>query len=168
MKLSKTMKDQFFNAVYAEIEQVDYDEQARVFIQADALAQLPVAVRKAHDAGFGDYLHRCYFYRCNFSSISVYTSKEGKYTPSIEASEKIQKIATLKNAQTERLIKAREAIRSMIEPFNTLKAATENLPTEFHKYLPTDEAKPINVPAILMAEAKNTLVSLGWKGAQHE
>lgn len=164
MRLTKTDKQAFIDAVMNDVPFVDYDEETRSLLRKWGVESLPEDLHPMAKK-YPSYFETFYIYTpCPLPSVHVlcnpdwqgsgFKNKEPeKYAQLVEMSKSAR-------AQSETLEALRRKITGLIESCSTLKTARERLP-EFEKYLPADRdgGGTINLPVSnVLAE----LTNLGW------
>jgi len=163
MKLSNYIRDSFVRAVMQDVPTVDHSEEARKLIQADAFAQLPKPIADIVKKGeLTDYLNSHYYYvddcRC-LGTVSVYNLRGFEVGDDTRA--KVEALHAAHEADKETRNALESKLKAAIYSVTTLKAAQDLLP-DLVKYLPTETADTVGVPAVanLVADLKAS----GWAG----
>lgn len=168
MKLNKYQKAAFVRAVMDDLPRLNFQERAEKLVREDNLTQLPAEIRKIAESNtLRAYLKvaRWWAPGGELSPFNVFDQTEynSDYKPSSEVLEKLRELSAEARAERERREALKEKVTGVIEACSTLKVAKERLP-EFEKYLPTEEAKAPNVPAV--ANLVADLMAAGWPADQ--
>ena len=164
MRLTKTDKDAFVQAVMDDVPKVDYDEQVRSLMNKWGFEALPADLQPMVKK-YPEYFDSHYIYTpANCTGVQVmappdwayggFKGKEPeKYAQLVEIGQKAKEQEIAHNA-------LRSKVRGLIESCSTLKSARERL-LEFEKYLPADRDGhgTTNLP---VANTLADLVNAGW------
>ena len=163
MKLTKYHKDAFVRAVMNDIPEVDYREQADKYIRDEMFKRLPEVIRNNFKEiePHLQVVHISTPYGLRSTAVRGHFASYGfKEEPGHK--EVIDNLAQKSREQVKQREELEVKLNAMIAPVSTLKRALEVLPTEFHKYLPSETEKTgtLMLPAITgMVES---LQALGW------
>lgn len=164
MKLTKSDKSAFINAVMSDVPVINYSEKAQELMMDHIVKQMPTKVYLAWiDKECKPFISCNYYHR-----IGVYLP--GFYGPEIIGNKKIPddlkvkitKLDQLNGLQLTNLASLKELVTSLIAACSTLNYALENLTENYHKYLPAnrDGIKTKNVPAV--RDVTKALKEAGW------
>ncbi len=161
MKLTNYMRDAFIRAAMQDVPSIDYMEQARAFLQAESIEQLPPKVRAiAKDKNLRHFLNTAGCHVDSVGYISVLCGRGDDFKPSAEAREKLSAISADAAKQKKTESELRSKLKAVAYSASTRKQLAELLP-EFVKYLPADEATAIrSVPVV--ANVVTDFVKAGW------
>lgn len=171
MRMTKHLQEAFIKAVLDDVPTLDYAEMIRPIVLADFVSQLPPLVRAVWDSPHREYINTSYFseshdiyrsrgywsYSVDVPIISGYDSAPRKLTPA--GQKNVDKLTKKWEAQNVRMHMLKEKLEGAVKAFTTTKALREALP-EFEKYLPPEEAKVSNLPAL--ANVVANLMEAGW------
>ncbi|MFD2298374.1 Nmad5 family putative nucleotide modification protein [Paracidovorax citrulli] len=161
MKLTNTIRDAFVRAAMNDVPKIDFEEEYRKVMTADAVAQLPPAVRKLwNDKALRDYVHTDWAGSRYGRGFSARVPGRSDHKPSEEAIRKGAELYKKHEEQNERHSALRADLRAAAYGATTRKQLAEMLP-EFVKYLPADEAaanRSVPVVANIVAD----FVKAGW------
>lgn len=160
MRLSNTIRDSFIRAAMDDVPQIDYAEQIRKLMVADATAQLPPKVRALFtDKALSHFVHQDWAYVSNTREYLPF-GRGDKYTATEKALGEIKALESAKEAQRESRENLRQKLRGCAYACSTRKALVDMLP-EFEKYLPADEvAAARSLPVV--ANVVSDFVKAGW------
>lgn len=166
MKLTNQIRDAFIRAAMNDVPSIDYNEQIRVAVQADAVAQLPPKVKALHkDASLRHFVKTVNWGHWS-NRVTVPSGDDGfKLTPEAEA--KVAALQQADNEQTQSRQALRERLRQVAYSVSTRKALVDALP-EFEKYLPADQQAAVRTLPVV-ANVVAEFVKAGWpKGKKRE
>lgn len=156
MRLTNSLRDAFVNGVLRDIPVIDYNEIMRKTALQAAKDVMPVEVRAAYEKhpswfqeNWGRRLGGEYFY--------LPVPNETEF--SSEANQTIKDLAARKSEQTEKIDEIRRRLRGAAYSVSTTKALREMFP-EFSQYIPEDETKTKNLPAL--ANIVADVIKAGW------
>lgn len=164
MKLTNTMREAFVRAAMADVPQTDYREQIQKVLTDAAIEAMPPKVREAYSA------HPDWFpsqdqnvYTPDGRSLGYYFLPARIDRIPKAALEKAQDLQDALWDQRARMDELENKLRGIALGCTTRKALAEALP-EFEKYLPVEEAKTRNLPAVAVAVANVVaeFVKAGW------
>lgn len=164
MKLTNHIRDTFVASAMKDVPYIDYLEQYRQLITADAVAQLPEKVRKIYnDPATRPYIAVEFYYpdSRSFGLCTVYIPrmKNSEFTPSAETVEKAKELYKLHNDQKEVHRALKDKLTGVAYGCTTRKQLVEMLP-EFEKYLPVEPEKSRNLPTI--SNMVGDFIRAGW------
>jgi len=148
MKLTNFIRDAFIRSALADVPQIDYEEKIRALLIKDAIAQLPVELRKAYlnPATIG-YINIGYSFT-GAGSTSIPCNNNAKdFKLSTAAQQTIDALKVKCKEQEIIMWNLRDKIKAAAYAVTTSKLLLELLP-EFDKYLPVDITVTKNLPAI--------------------
>lgn len=159
MRLTEIHRKAFVRAVMADVPKVDYQEQAEALIKQAVYDSMPDAVKKIYDnkelRGHLGNERISTPYGLN----DVYVAGAAMFSVSESLYLKLQDLAGLKKKQTAEREAMTSRLMGAIKACSTLKRAQELFP-EFINYLPAEEAKTNNLPAVHGIVAD--LAKAGW------
>ncbi len=159
MKLTRTGKENFVNAVMADVPEIDYDEQAATLVMKKAVAKLPPEIQAIwNDATLRGFV-RCDKYINSPGCLSDIRVPPFDGELCNGTMNELHRLADLKSNQRDARRELGYKLYSVIAGCNTVKQAQERLP-EFIKYLPAEMNNTPGVPAICNVVAD--LVQAGW------
>lgn len=179
MKLTNAIRDAFVRAVMNDVPQVDYVEQVRTEVYKKAVERLPQAARalwedpKTKPFVVTGMVHVGGRVRIGVAEVPGFDG--GSWNTEMVGAAKGEQEAFF--AQFDELIAKRDAqdehragleskLRAVAYSCTTRKALLERLP-EFEKYLPEEDAKSTQLPAVANLVAE--LTQAGWpKGSEKE
>lgn len=161
MKLTNYLRDAFINAAMQDVPAVDYDAQIRKMLTDGAVSTLPPKIRKIYE----DPSTREYVRVSELGYKFKYISVPGLGMLPPEAAGKYDALSALKTAQTKQRNDLMDKLRSVAYSATTRKKLAEMLP-EFAKYLPAEEVKSENLPAISNVVAEFS--KAGWPKGKSE
>lgn len=162
MRLAQYHRDAFVSAVMNDVPKTDYDEIAHKLAQDYLVERMPPKVRAVYDdknlrrhlrsqsTGFPNPLN----------NHPLYTAPDYFYieqTPDLKAL--VASVAAQKSAQDAQRANLRSKLTAVVKSCPTRAALAKALP-EFEKYLPAEEAKSGNLPAL--ANVVADFVQAGW------
>ena len=163
MKLTKSDREAFVQAVMDDVPQVDYDEQAKKHCIELCIERMPAPARAAYlDKESREYIETNYGWLPNGLNGHSLPCRPGTHFSDAV----LDKLAAEKEKQQAQYDDLRLKLKVTIDSCSTLKQAKERLP-EFEKYLPADRdgTGVSNLPAI--ANLVADLTRAGWpKGAK--
>ena len=160
MRLTNYIRDAFVTAALQDVPQVDFSEQVSKIVVDDAVGQLPLAVQKLwKDSATRPYVKTTSAYYLGSSTMVPTHSAHCNPALSQETLAKLNEITRAKQAQTELMDALKTKLRAAAYGCTTRKALAELLP-EFDKYLPEEETKGSNLPAV--ANLLSDFVKAGW------
>jgi hypothetical protein len=160
MKLSNYHRQTFVDAVMNDVPRVEYSEQARSLIHAEAAAQLPAEIKKIYDnKELRGWLQANTAVATPRNLSSVYAVAHAGYKPSPELQTILNELSELAGIQHEARAELRARVKATIAACSTRARAMKMLP-EFEKYLPSDDNTTSNLPAVANLAAE--LVKAGW------
>lgn len=163
MKLTKAHREAFVRAVMQDVPQIDYATQAHKLVKDANLASLPPQLRPiALDKELSIYLKResyWFGHDLGISSVSIFSMGHSYFKLKDKDDKALDKIKAAAEKQIEQRKALEERVSGVINSCTTLKIAKERLP-EFVKYLPEEQEKTQNLPAI--ANIVADLTKLGW------
>lgn len=171
MRLTQTVRQAFVRAVMDDVPEINYQDQAKKVVMADAESQLPAAIREAwKDPASAVFINSCY---CGMpyglSSIGGVPRARGTdFKLSQKASSEVKAIAELAQAQKKTRAELKAKIEAVAESATTSKKLAELLP-ELAKYMPPDQETlaKANLPAL--ADVVPSLTAAGWpKGGKKQ
>lgn len=165
MRLTNTIRDAFVRAALQDVPHIDYREQIRKLLVEDSLAQLPSKIRAlAKDKSTEHFLRTEPYWKLHIST-TVYNPRGASWEPSPEVREKCKELLQLEKQQQELRDALETKLRGVANSVTTRKALVEALP-QFEKYLPAEEEKTSNLPALtnLVADFKKA----GWPKTKSE
>lgn len=162
MKLTNTVRDAFVRAAMADVPAIDFTEQIRAIVVADAVEQLPPKVRTVYkDSSLRHFVSTTWWGgKWNGGSVCVPGHDDGKFKLSEQATAKVTDLQAQKTAQDDQHKTLRERLRAVAYSVSTRKALAEALP-EFEKYLPADEAAALRTVPVI-ANVVADFVRAGW------
>lgn len=163
MKLTNTLRDAFVRAAMNDVPSVDYVQQMRELMLADAVKQLPAPVKALWD----DPKTRDFLNLENArlpGKIGGYAfvpcARRMDYNPSASAQKKLDGLVDRYSIQREQHNKLKADIKAVAYGCSTRKQLVESLP-EFAKYLPL-EAAPADRTLPVVANVVTEFVKAGW------
>lgn len=158
MRLTNMIRDAFIRAAMHDVPTVDYKEEIRQKVQADAIDKLPPKVRTVYnDKGLRHFINTASLY---VGGEYVNVPCGDRYAPSPEFAGEMQKIQKLSDGQFERHNELRSKLRGCAYACSTRKALLDMLP-EFEKYMPADEIAACRTLPVV-ANVVSDFVKAGW------
>ena len=171
MKLTKSDRESFVQAVVSDLPRTDYQAMMQDLIDKLSFDRLPQALRENWRL-CKPFVQRVYLYGpygwCG--SIYAYGEEElrGREITTVfpEHTETITNIVLQAKQQSSDIQNAQYALFNAINACSTLNQAKERFPA-LVKYLPKDRkpAPTTNVPATLTTTLMATLMNAGWKAS---
>lgn len=160
MRLTETIRDSFVRAAMNDVPCTNYDEQMNKLLIADAVKQLPPAVRKLWDNETTRlYINTSWCSRYG-ATADVPVAHGTRFEPTPEVAAELERLYALNKAQNETHSELHRKLYAAAKSVSTRKALVALLP-EFEKYLPADEqAACKTLPAIANVVADFT--KAGW------
>lgn len=163
MRLTNALRDAFINATMADVPKVDYKEQSRAVMHRAWVRSLPASIQAlANDPALSRYLNLKWAYWLNVSAYLPCADGESIDLSNVFTPEEKLELVRLKDAELAQEKQSGE-LRSMLHGVaygvTTRKALAEALP-EFAKYLPAEQVKTGNLPAL--ANVVAAFVQAGW------
>lgn len=167
MKLTKSDREAFVNAVMDDVPKIDYKDQAQKLFDAWVVDKLPPEIAPLYkNPTLRACLKEVYFPRAvNVLSCWQHCGCEVNFDEDLLAP--LRELDEKDVEQDRERAKLRAQVSATINGCTTLKQARERLP-EFTKYLPADRdgTGVINLPVV--ANLVAALTSAGWpKGELH-
>jgi len=164
MKLTKIHRQAFVRAVMQDVPTVNFDDQIHKFVKERAIEYLPPQLRPvALDKDLSGFLSMdtMWFeqHRTGVGAVRVFAARSGGFRLNDKDQAHISKLMNEAERQIEDRKSLQERIEGVIASCITLRQATERLP-EFVKYLPAEQEKTNNLPAI--ANIVADLAKRGW------
>lgn len=162
MRLTQYHRDAFVSAVMNDVPKTDYDEIAHKLAQDYLAERMPPKVRAVYDDK--NLRHHLRAPNTGFpnplNSHCLYTSQDYFHidrTPDLKAL--LASVAAQKSAQDAQRADLRSKLTAVAKSCSTRAALAKALP-EFEKYLPAEEARSGNLPAL--ANVVADFVQAGW------
>jgi hypothetical protein len=159
-KLTRYQRDAFIRAVMKDIPEIDYLEQFRKAVQADAYATLPPVIKAVVDADLAEFLDDFYYHHPGASCMSNVHHNHYEYKPSADVAAQFDELHRQHSEQRDARRAIEGKLRSAIYSCNTLKQARELLPELAH-HLPVETTMTAQVPQVAGLVAD--LTKAGWK-----
>ena len=164
MRLTNTIKDAFIRSAMNDVPQIDYDEQARQIATKAIEALTPAALNKAIKAepDIAVWLGKNYLHFPNgLGSCCVVcpTATIERIYKDLEVWGLITDLAEKAMVQRKARQELEQKLRTAAYGCTTRKQLEAALP-EFAKYLPTEAAASVNLPAI--ANLVTDFMAAGW------
>lgn len=171
MRLNKTHKKAFVRAVMDDVPRRDFIGEVKKLLQAEAAKVLPSKVRAVwNDPELRGFVETSSYYTrikplgsSHGMTISIPTGTFSLIPDSVK--DQALEIAAQSDAEKKRLEELKLRLEAAIAHVSTRKKLAELFP-EFEKYLPAEEEKTENLPAI--TGVVGAFVEAGWKGAEQQ
>lgn len=164
MRLTKTDKKAFVQAIIDDVPKTDYDEQCRSLMRKWGMESLPEELRQMAKK-YPHYFATHYVYMpSGVPTVNVLCNPDwahyGFKNCEPEKYAELKKLGELSGEQDLMVSNLRAKVAGLIEVCSTLNAAKERLP-EFAKYLPADRTctGTVNLP---VSNVLADLTNLGW------
>lgn len=166
MRLTKLNRETFIKRAMQDVPKVDYDDQLRSELQKAVIAGCPREVQALYKVD-PSYLRSatCYTFgpgiECRGLLTSYYDADGKGLVPIIgeAAFKKLKAINVKRIAQDKARNSLEETLEGAVTAYTTRKALAAALP-EFEKYLPAEEVKGSNLPAL--ANVVTDFMAAGW------
>lgn len=159
MRLTRIIREAFVRSVMNDVPSIDYFEQYRKLYQTAVLSKAPAEVRAAYPKHQA-WLSREHIWTAG-SIPGFYCVCERNGTvqidPAIQA--QLDEIDKLYSQQNDARHELQMKLKGVVESCTTRKALAQALP-EFEKYLPKEEDKVSNLPAL--ANVMTDFMKAGW------
>jgi hypothetical protein len=160
MKLSNYHRQTFVDAVMNDVPYIEYSEQARTLICAEAASQLPAEIKKIYDNKESrGWLVASTHVTTPKNLSSVCAVANDYYAPSPELQATLEELSRLAGVQDDARSNLRAQVKATIAACSTRAKALKVMP-EFEKYLPSDDSTTSNLPAVANLAAE--LIKAGW------
>jgi len=158
MKLNKVLREHIVKSIIADIPNVDYREQMRVFMQKEAKDQWPQELKDAVSANhfIEGYLETVY--KLPFSCIGHVSVLNNNYHPDTSNGSELKRMHGAHELQTDSINSISSKIKSVINDCKTTEEFISVFP-EFLQYMPSSEKKLSNLPACKVVEE---MKAAGW------
>lgn len=160
-RLTKALREKIVSAIVQDIPKIDYNEKARIYVQADAIRSLPPKVREVYDdEKLRPYIAEGNVYLRIFGGIRVATNM---YLMSEGTKEIIRAYNAAHEEQANNRRSMRNALLGLFNAVTTFDQALKKLP-EFAVYIKRFDTTPtFDVSNLPVANIIPQLTELGWK-----
>ena len=162
MRLTNYIRDAFVTSVMDDVPRVNYHQQAEDLLRKSVIEELPLKVRAVWaDTDTRGYLDTISI-NCHGLHLRVPGLEHRNSAPAAAVAE-LTRLDTLHKEQTQARLKLEEGLRAVAYGSTTRKSLVDKLP-EFEKYLPKEDEKPSNLPAL--ANIVTSFMEAGWPKAR--
>jgi hypothetical protein len=158
MKLTKSAREAFVNAVMADVPKIGYYEKFANLGRQFALSLLPEDVFNLYK------IHPAYFKECRVSirSWNIYAPSDGNINFTTDQIDELCKFSELNEKQNENRLKLKRELMLVAQSCSTLKQLQDAFP-ELKKYMASEPLKGEAFPLVATNNVMSSLIKAGMK-----